>query len=421
MENTLVWCKTKAQAVAVLTEAKKRGYNIDSPTEMGNRFWAIYNEETVVNLNGNGRSVTYCYKDWYIEHLGYGNIITANKFLGQRPILITRKGRVVTAEDKNTGEKAIATCSPTDTFDFGTGASIALARLMAKTPEVLTDDVKAEWKKVLGIKEVEKRVYTDDDRNFKVGDRVVVRDWGDMAKEYGTKGDSISLNGDSTSFVPEMKHLCGRTAAIADMNDDYVRVKFDDESGDTNWYFRRWMFNPSDSDRPTTKFKVGDLVTLKEGVKEGDHFGHLDVECGAMFDQSYHKPIKVIEITRAGSYYCAPANGSRPYFYYHEEMLEPWDENKIREGDKVHVKKGCAKDRYDTYYKWLKDNITDVDLLLGFERSDAISTTDTYTVVKIAPHGHFADLQLAFIKRTNGFGDTFSYLYDVEALEKVAE
>ena len=419
MENTLVWCKTKAQLDAVLTEAKKRGYNIDSPIEMANRFWANYHENSVVNLNGNGRSITYCYKDWYIEHPSFGKIIAADKFFCYKPILITRKGRVVTAEDKNTGEKAIATCCPTDTFDFGTGAMIAVARLMAKTPDAITDDVKAEWKKVLGIEEV--KVYTDDDRNFKVGDRVVVRDWGDMAKEYGVENNGLSPDGCATRFTTIMKHLCGRTATITDTDDDYVRVEFDDKSGDTNWYFRRWMFNPSDSDKPTAKFKVGDIVTLREGVKEGDHFGHLDVEYGAMFSQGYHKPIKVIEISKAGSYLCVPAKGNGTDFYYHEEMLEPWDGNKIREGDKVHVKKGCTKDRYDTYYKWLKDYISDVDLLLGFERSGAISTTDTYTVVKIAPHGHFGDVQLAFVKRTNGFGDTFSYLYDVEALEKVTE
>ena len=417
MENTLVWCKTKAQLVSVLTEAKKRGYDIDSPTEMADRFWPFYHEEIVVNLNGNGRSITYCYKDWYIEHPDFGNIITTDKFFGRKPILITRKGRVVTAEDKNTGEKAIATCCPTDTFDFGTGAMIAVARLMAKTPEAFTDDVKAEWKKVLGIKEV--KAYTDDDRNFKVGDRVVVRDWGDMTKEYGTKDDCISLDGDSTYFVPEMKHLCGRTATITDVDNNYVHVEFDDKSGDTDWYFRRWMFNPSDSDKPTTKFKVGDLVTLKNDLEPGNTYGDMTLYTGGMFDSLNGKPEKVKEVYKRGK--SSPSYQTESGWYYSEEMLEAWDENKIREGDKVHVKKGCTKDRYDTYYQWLKDNISDIDFLLGFERSDAISTTDTYTVVKIAPHGHFGDVKLAFIKRTNGFGDTFSYLYDVEALEKVTE
>lgn len=415
--NTLVWCKTKEEVHGVLSEAKKMGYHMSDLDDYTERFWSTHESETVINLHGDGRVITYCHKEWYINHPSYGKIISANKFLDRRPILITRKGRVVTAEDKNTGEKAIATCSPTDEFDFGTGASIALARLMAKTPGVLTDDVKAEWKKVLGINEVEKRVYTDDDRNFKVGDRVVVRDWGDMAKEYGTKGDSISLNGDSTSFVPEMKHLCGRTAAITDMNADYVRVKFDDESGDTNWYFRRWMFNPSDFDRPTAKFKVGDLVTLKEGVKEGDHFGHLDVECGAMFDQSYHKPIKVIEITRAGSYYCAPANGSHPYFYYHEEMLEPWDESKIREGDIVRVINTGLN--YSTYPQWVGKHISDPDMAARYCFGSP-SDNGNYKVIKIAEH-ESNGRTLAYIEQCKRFPYNSCYLIEVEGLEKVTE
>ena len=414
MENTLVWCKTKSQVREVLAKAKKIGYRVhDDYVDM---FWRDYRSETVINLNSNGQSVTYCGKDWYEKHYSE-KIISAIEFLGFKPILITRKGRVVTAEDKNTGEKAIATCSPDDTFDFGTGAMIAVARLMAKTPEALTDDVKAEWKKVLGIEEV--KVYTDDDRNFKVGDRVVVRDWGDMAKEYGAEDSDIRPDGCATSFTAIMKHLCGRTATITGVDDDYVRVKFDDKSGDTNWYFRRWMFNPSDSDKPTSKFNVDDLVTLKNGLEPGKTYGDMTLYTGGMFDSLNGKPEKVKEVYKRGK--SSPSYQTESGWYYSEEMLEAWDESKIREGDRVHVKKGCTKDRYDTYYQWLKDNISDIDFLLGFERSDAISTTDTYTVVKIAPHGHLGDVQLAFIKRTNGFGDTFSYLYDVEALEKVTE
>lgn len=92
-----------------------------------------------------------------------------------------------------------------------------------------------------------------------------------------------------------------------------------------------------------------------------------------------------------------------------------------REGDIVHVKDGCTKYRYDTYYEWLKDNIYDVDLLLGFERRDSVSTADVYTVVKIGHHEHFTDCQLAFIKRIDGLGNTYSYLFDISALEKVTK
>lgn len=336
MNNTLVWCKTKAQLVAVLTEAKKRGYNIDSPTEMADRFWPFYHEEIVVNLNGNGRSITYCYKDWYVEHPNFGKIITTDKFFGRKPILITRKGRVVTAEDKNTGDKAIATCCPTDTFDFGTGAMIAVARLIAQSDKGITKDAEAVLRQLLG----------DD------------------------------VNSDS----------------------------------------------PADEE-PTAKFKIGDLVTLKDGLEVGKSYGAVDL-LEIMYSNGYGKQMKVVDTIRCEdgdmAYDCAPISGGRS-FWYVEEMLEPWDESKIREGDRVRVKDGCTKDRYDTYYKWLKDYISDVDLLLGFERRESVSTADVYTVVKIAPHGYFGGYQLAFIKRTNGIGDTFSYLYDIDSLEKVTE
>ena len=177
MENTLVWCKTKAEVVAVLTEAKKRGYGIDSPTDMGNMFWSNYHEETVLNLNGNGRSITYCYKDWYIEHPSFGNIISADKFLVTKPILITRKGRVVTAEDKNTGEKAIATCSPDDTFDFGTGAMIAVARLIAQSDKGITKDAETVLRQLLGYDaESPVDIPTEaEPKPFKVGSLVTLR------------------------------------------------------------------------------------------------------------------------------------------------------------------------------------------------------------------------------------------------------
>ena len=335
MENTLVWCKTKAQLLAVLTEAKNRGYGVDSPTRMTDMFWSNHHEETVVNLNGNGRSITYCYKDWYVEHPDFGKIITADKFFGRKPILITRKGRVVTAENKNTGEKAIATCSPTDTFDFGTGAMIAVARLIAQSDKGITKDAETVLRQLLGY------------------------------------------DAESPVDIP--------------------------------------------TEEEPKPFKVGSLVTLRPDVTPGIEYNGLMLKPGEMYDIACGKPIKVIRYDSGDQTYLCKAEGTERMWWYDSDMLEAWDENKIREGDRVHVRKGCTKDRYDTYYQWLKDNISDVDLLLGFERKDSVSTTDTYTVVKIAPHGHFGDVRLAFIKRTNGIGDTFSYLYDIDALEKVTE
>lgn len=49
---------------------------------------------------------------------------------GNETIVIYRKDNEVVALDKQTGKKAIAKCSPEDTFDFNVGAKLAFDRLM---------------------------------------------------------------------------------------------------------------------------------------------------------------------------------------------------------------------------------------------------------------------------------------------------
>ena len=328
MENTLVWCKTKAQVVAVLTEAKKRGYNIDSPTEMGNMFWANYHEETVVNLNGNGRSITYCYKDWYINHPGYGKIITASKFFGRKPILITRKGRVVTAENKNTGEKAIATCSPTDTFDFGTGAMIAVARLIAQSDKGITKDAETVLRQLLGD----------------------------------------------------------------DVSSDY----------------------PAEEE-PTTKFKVGDLVTLKNDLEPGKTYGDMTLYHGDMFDSLNGKSKKVIKVWERSKN--SPTYQTESEWYYSEEMLELWDENKIREGDIVRVINTGLN--YSTYPQWVGEHISDPDMAARYCFGSP-STDGNYKVIKIAEH-ESNGRTLAYVEQCDGFVFNKCYLVEVKGLEKVTE
>ena len=427
MENTLVWCKTKSQVREVLAKAKKIGYRVHD--DYVDRFWRDYRSETVINLNSNGQSVTYCGKDWYEKHYSE-KIISAIEFLGFKPILITRKGRVVTAEDKNTGEKAIATCSPDDTFDFGTGSMIAVARLIAQSDKGITKDAETVLRQLLG--------YNDENpaekHKAKVGDKLIIREWDEMRdnEDRDSVGNIFSRNDPQGCFSTAMKSISGKTVVITELDEedeDRFRIVPSGFPNAKKWWVRRWMVKEFITDEstaeeePTAKFKIGDIVTLKDGLEVGKQYGAVDL-LEIMYSNGHDKQMKVVDTIKCEdgdmAYDCTPISGGRS-FWYVEEMLEPWNENKIREGDKVHVKEGCTKDRYDTYYQWLKDNISDIDFLLGFERSDAISTTDTYTVVKIAPHGHFGDVQLAFIKRTNGFGDTFSYLYDVEALEKVTE
>lgn len=53
-------------------------------------------------------------------------------------IVIYRKDNEVIALDKRTGKKAIAKCSPEDTFDFNVGAKLAFDRLMNGNKESIT-------------------------------------------------------------------------------------------------------------------------------------------------------------------------------------------------------------------------------------------------------------------------------------------
>lgn len=76
---------------------------------------------------------------------------------------------------------------------------------------------------------------------FKVGDRVRIRQWDDMVKEFGltVDGHIPFTKTCSTTFMDDMKYLCGRTATITSINynTEEVDLDFDDKSGDTDWYF----------------------------------------------------------------------------------------------------------------------------------------------------------------------------------------
>ena len=330
MEDKLIWCNTKEKLKKVAQKLKDDGFSItDAET-----IWKSYEEELVLSVHTKYKSITYCSRDWYKER-GYSEPITADEFLGNKKnpsIVIFRRDRNVIAKDVATGNEGIAKCSPNDDFVFKTGASIALARLMAKTPDALSHDVKDEWIKVLGLTPVKKRVFTDADRDF----------------------------------------------------------------------------------------KVGDYVTLKKGIASGKRYGGLTLYSGRMYEYANGKRLEVETATPNESdgmyhYRCKGADGN--YFYYTEPMLDKWDESKICEGDKVRIKKGCTGMRYDSYYEWVKEHITDPELLLAFEREDHVDTSLDYDVVKIAPHKLFSQKPVAYIKHKDDYR-TLCYLFDIEALEK---
>lgn len=70
---------------------------------------------------------------------------------GNETIVIYRKDNEVIALDKRTGKKAIAKCSPEDTFDFNIGAKLAFERLIGenKVREVKRRAKKGEYVKII--------------------------------------------------------------------------------------------------------------------------------------------------------------------------------------------------------------------------------------------------------------------------------
>lgn len=110
-------------------------------------------------------------------------------------IVIYRDDNKVTALDKSTGKKAIARCNPADEFDFYTGAKLAFSRLMGEPEENQQDKPKI--------------VKCD---RYEVGDKVLIRDWDGMKKEFGLDSD-----GDIRSrcvFVQPMKRYCNQICTI---------------------------------------------------------------------------------------------------------------------------------------------------------------------------------------------------------------
>ena len=422
-------CKTKEQMRKVLKKLENDGYRWASGTKPTEYVpFGSYKEDTVIEVDDERRDLAYASYGYFVDTQRVKAFIDAEDFVRDeknRPsIVIFRRGREVIAKDVATGNKGIAKCSPDDEFVFKTGASIALARLMAKTPDVLNHDVKDEWIKVLGLTPVKKRAYTDADRNFKVGDRVVVRDWDDMVKEYGV--NSLGRIAKDSLFVDGMKHLCGRTATVTRVADGLgfkkVEVDFDDKSGITSWTFNPWMFNPTDvqaseKEKPEAEFKVGDYVTLKEGIEADERYGGLRLLPGAMYDSAHHKRMEVVTAKweeEVNTYFYECKGDGRYTFHYSEEMLDKWDESKIHEGDTVRVVNTGLD--YTSYVKWVGEHISDPYMAARFCFGSP-STDKNYKVIKIAEHEKNYR-PLAYIEEIDGHAYNRCYLIEVKGLEK---
>lgn len=130
------------------------------------------------------------------------------------------------------------------------------------------------------------------DTNFKVGDKVVIRDWDDMEAEYGTNKETGSIICQHT-FTRKMEHLCGRTATITSIGVFGVKLDFQPKpEGNIGWTYSTDMIRKvTDTENPA-EYKAGDKVRILQwGDMEKKGFGNgpmgiVDVQYNCSFLKS---------------------------------------------------------------------------------------------------------------------------------------
>lgn len=249
-------------------------------------------------------------------------------------IVIYRKDNKVIALDKLTGKKGIARCCPEDTFNFETGAKLAFERLMApqvkevkrhakvgeyikivnacgcsvdeyKNGDILKvvafgghsyEDGKAYYKnerfKYAAFNEyVVLEGYKPEEPTYKVGDRVRIKSWKQMEKEYGL--DAAGGIKCKRAFVKSMRKYCGSTLTIskiasADTMDmqgsmysfstDMIECKVEDEPEKPTYYNGKIIFTKGDD-----TLKTGHVYEIKDGILENPGIGGLPSRSRAPF------------------------------------------------------------------------------------------------------------------------------------------
>jgi hypothetical protein len=115
------------------------------------------------------------------------------------------------------------------------------------------------------------------DGKFKLGDRVMIRYWDDMKREFGLNPDGC-IDMEPYGFAEQMKHLCGKTAVITEIDED-GEIGLDEWEGpygvdvkDTvGWGFVSQMFVLVKAAPEKKKMTVAEMLgycvkIVKEGV-----------------------------------------------------------------------------------------------------------------------------------------------------------
>ena len=402
MKNTRIKCKTIEEAKKVLQMIEDRHPEVrwgegQKPTEFHPWERDKSMKECWLNVCENSISFTTPYtpyKDLWV------NATSAKRFLrkANTSIHIYQRGKMVIAHESETGREGIAKCSPDDKFDFSIGARIALLRLFGEeVPDSLTGKEKIEEKE-----------------EFKVGDRVVIRDWDDMEKEFGLNCmGNIRCN---CTFTTEMKKYCGKVAQIKSFNSfdpGVVRLEFENFTGIVPYSFSTDMIKKVGENHKPTKFQVGDLVTLKDGVDRYDSPGGIRIH-DEMFEMGHCKPMEVeaVDDTIVGTMYTCKSEYDPYHFTFHEAALDKWEDIKV--GDTVEVVNSGKC--YANYSEWVARNVEDKETIAKYAYGFTPRVGTRGKVLQIADHLRRSDGLLVYIN--DGTTDK-CYLMGIKGVKKV--
>ena len=183
-------------------------------------------------------------------------------------------------------------------------------------------------------------------RKFKVGDRVRVRQWDDMVKEFGTKCEGTVIGG-ASAFSKGMDYLCGHTGTVVSVTSlDTITagvqsLDIDWDVGETmGWALDNTMFELIDNpkivittDGKTTTAKLYNNKSLRElATAKCSPEDKFDFNIGAKL--AMDRLMKAVE----------------------DDTNAKDDNDVINVGDKVRIVDGVAStDVYSIYGSWIKE------------------------------------------------------------------
>lgn len=106
--------------------------------------------------------------------------------------------------------------------------------------------------------------------DINVGDRLVIREWDDMAEEYGMVGDSIDV---PYRFTLAMKYLCGIAFTVGSISSNLIKpipneLDLFDTEGRTSfhyWSISAGMCKPYQKEKEMEPFSKDELDALFGG------------------------------------------------------------------------------------------------------------------------------------------------------------